>query len=89
MSFHGKMTPEHFEILRLASLAWLERHPLRHYVALGLSDERHRWDMFWHACEHSKKLHGCFCADLYEYLNDSHIDTALRYIVRTHSSCES
>ena len=86
MSFHGKMTPEHFEILRLASLAWLERHPLRHYVALGLSDERHRWDMFHHAMSVADSIKLNY-RELYRYLNDSHIDTALRYIVRTHSTC--
>ena len=86
MSFHGKMRPDDFEALRLACLDWLQRYPPSYYARRGLSDERHRWDMLWHACEHSKKPHGCFCADLYKYLNDSHIDTALRYIVRTHSA---
>ena len=89
MSFHGKMSPEHFEILRRASLGWLERHPLRHYVALGLSDERHRWDMFHHANACILPPNPCLVTALYAYLNDSHIDTALRYIVRTHSSCGS
>lgn len=43
------------------------------YEARGLTAERHRWDMLW-GTDYS-------IIPLYEYLNDDHIDTALRHIV--------
>ena len=38
--------------------------------------KRFRFDMFYHAVVGFK-----FCSDLYDYLNDNHIDTALKKIV--------
>jgi hypothetical protein len=86
MSFHGKMRPEHFDALRAASLGWLSRYPPRYYSARGLGAERHRWDMFHHANACILPPEQCLVTALYKYLDDSHIDTALRYIVRTESS---
>ena len=43
------------------------------YKNEGLSDERFRWDMLWESCFDTNLL--------YSYLNDSHIDTALRHIL--------
>lgn len=42
-------------------------------------DKRFRWDLFWEikAAERSKLVD-----DLYEYMNDDHIDTALKNIVK-------
>ena len=40
----------------------------------GRSDERIRWDCLWNS--------GFDITPLYSYLNDSHIDTALRAIMR-------
>ena len=46
-----------------------------HYDELGKSMERMRWDIFrWVYRENNK---------LYNYLNDNHIDTALRRITNT------
>ena len=85
MSFHGKMRPEHFDALRAASLDWLSRYPPRYYYVRGLGAERHRWDMFNHAMSKAPSALLNY-RELYAYLDDSHIDTALRYIVRTESS---
>lgn len=38
---------------------------------------RYRWDLFWAVRQESKIIH-----ELYQYLNDTHIDTALKSIVR-------
>jgi hypothetical protein len=43
------------------------------YHAAGLTDERFRWDCLWSS--------GFDTRSLSSYLNDSHIDTALRRIV--------
>jgi hypothetical protein len=43
------------------------------YKKNGLTHERYRWDVFY-VSKIDKKL-------FYEYLNDSHIDTALRKIL--------
>jgi hypothetical protein len=50
-------------------VAWRDR-----YKADGLSDMRFRWD-----CLHISRFDVC---SLYAYLNDSHIDTALKRIVK-------
>lgn len=47
------------------------------YKAKGLSERRFRWDVF-HACV-SRGLVSSH--SLYSYLNDSHIDTALKSVV--------
>jgi hypothetical protein len=47
------------------------------YRAQNLTDKRYRWDLAYMA--------GCtrfICDALYPYLDDSHIDTALRSIVK-------
>lgn len=74
-----KMKPTDFDALRDAIknafprdgrdfAAWKEK-----YNAAGYSDESFRWD-----CLH---LSGFDTRPLYNYLHDSHIDTALRKIV--------
>ena len=51
----------------------------RKYKELGLSDERFRWDILNHA-----GLTKWVCDNLYPYLNDSHIDTALKRITENY-----
>ena len=46
------------------------------YVAAGLSDKRYHWDLTYAA-----GLTPWICSTLYPYLNDDHIDTALRRII--------
>jgi len=43
-----------------------------------LSPMRYRWDLLYAA-----KLSTWICNNLYSYLNDDHIDTALRKITKT------
>lgn len=74
-----KIKPEHFEECR----KMLEHNGLdttenrARYKAAGLSDMRYRWDIF--------RLSGgieFLCKELYKYMNDEHMDTALRKLVR-------
>jgi hypothetical protein len=48
------------------------------------SDMRYRWDLFWHAMDTAQRenveVYKRMC-ELYAYLEDDHIDTALRRIV--------
>jgi hypothetical protein len=72
-----KITAEHFATLaaKVAPFDTPERR--EQYKAQGLTDKRYRWDLAYMA--------GCtrfICDALYSYLDDTHIDTALRTIVK-------
>lgn len=71
-----KIDPEDFETLKENVTEWAERFPYERYNGL-VTAERWRWDMFYHATPEN------FRARLYDYLDDSHIDTALRQITGT------
>lgn len=71
-----KMKPEHFEHLRQQVGATLEQYKDQAYKYKG-RDKRWRWDLLYA----TKGLNAWICAELYSYLNDDHIDTALRQIV--------
>lgn len=70
-----KIKTEHYSALKNACFAVLQRKPEAQaaYKVSGLSDTRFRWDVL-HASQFSTAL-------LYGYLNDAHIDTALRSII--------
>ena len=71
-----KIKPEHYEHMR-AAIAPSDTARLRdEYRALALSSKRYRWDLTYAA-----KLSPWICDNLYAYLDDTHIDTALRRIV--------
>lgn len=74
-----KMLPEHVQVLR-AAIQPLDTEVRRElYRAHPLSDMRYRWDLFWVA---SRNFPERFVNEtLYAYLDDTHIDTALRTIV--------
>lgn len=85
-----KMTPEHYAILRDAIAPVIAKYPdaASKYKADGLSPMRYRWDLL-----HSSGVHVCHqhnvwanegktCIPACDYLNDDHIDTALRAVVR-------
>jgi hypothetical protein len=79
-----KMKPEHYQSLKHAIDAFLEAYPeipdrYRNgdYPNADRTKElnrRFRWDLFW-AVRHE------FDVELWDYLLDEHIDTALRRIV--------
>ena len=77
-----KMTAEHFDIIAKRIKETFPAPALASiyvdYKKQGLSDMRFRWDLL-HAAVSSSFI----CSDLYSYLNDGHIDTALRKITNT------
>jgi hypothetical protein len=75
------MRPEHFRALRAAIVDAVgdRLESVRaQYQARGLSDQRFRWDALWAV---PAKVRDPLMKELYTYLNDSHIDTALKTIV--------
>lgn len=74
-----KISTEHFRQLKLMCEAVMQDHPdgWLKYEAAGLSHERFRWDVL----RATGKMNWV-CDVLYSYLDDSHIDTALRSIVK-------
>ena len=78
-----KMKPEHFAHMK-AEITKLDRSRITdHKAALAYDprvkdlDKRFRWDL-----SHAARLTPWICDNLYSYLDDSHVDTALRSIVR-------
>ena len=75
-----KMTKEHFEHVKESMEAVMIAYPKAYdqYKMAGLSNMRYRWDVF-----RAADLLPFTCSHLYKYLNDNHIDTALRKITKT------
>lgn len=80
-----KIQSEHFVTLASACNITLANHPeaREQYRAAGLSDTRFAWDVL-----RASRINGVdgirwICDTLYEYLDDTHITTALLKIVRT------
>jgi len=71
-----KMTTEHYEYLKLRILK-AETQVIFQNNCL-LSPMRYRWDLLRIAVPVR-----WVCDELYPYLNDDHIDTALRHITKT------
>jgi hypothetical protein len=69
-----KMKDNDYRQLEAAINKVIESHPgvRENYVSQGLSDMRYRWDLLWASKFNARKF--------YDYLNDDHIDTALRKI---------
>lgn len=72
-----KITEQHLEILRNAIEPIDTEDRRTAYRHAGLSFTLYAWDTL-----QSAGLRPFVCSDLYEYLNDSHIDTALRAIIK-------
>ena len=77
-----KMKTSHFNRLQGAILSMLDNYPKAHetYQRQGLSDMRYRWDLLWASGVMNDRE---FNKSLAVYLNDNHIDTALKAITRT------
>ena len=81
-----KMTKAHFDTLQVLIAGLLEQHPDTpiHYSNGNFPradktkdlNKRYRWDLFYHATRFERGYR-----DELTYLQDSHIDTALRNIV--------
>lgn len=73
-----KMIDDHFKTLADAITPLIDKYPCAKHTAAGMSEKRWRWDLLYVA-----KLTPFVCNELYPYLNDTHIDTALRKITGT------
>ena len=51
------------------------------YCDGGLSDKRHRWDCLWSVAKEKRTE---WFDRVYQYADDTHIDTALRHAVAYH-----
>ena len=71
-----KMKVEHYDYLKRQMLDYAWAPFLQDYIKLGLSEKRWRWD--W--CYSTPGLSKWICDNLYNYLDDTHIDTALKKI---------
>jgi hypothetical protein len=79
-----KVTDEHRAHMRDAIRTYVEaqkgtRNPTREaeWLAVGMTARRYRWDI-----ARAANLIPFMCNTLYRYANDTHIDTALRTVVR-------
>ena len=72
-----KMLPEHRAVIKAGVQKYNTDFHRSRYAAAGLSDKQFRWD-----CAHAAGLTKFFCDELYKYLNDEHIDSALRSIIK-------
>ena len=77
-----KIKPEDFAVLQAAvkPLHTPERWAL--YQAQGLSAMRYRWDLLYASKLKIGDGKGCSGLPLYAYMDDTHIDTALRTVLR-------
>lgn len=73
-----KIKPEHLDHMRQALAKWDTPFYRERYKAAGLSDMRFRGDAL-----RAAGLMPWVCSDLYAYLNDEHIDSALRHLVKS------
>ena len=79
-----KITTEHYDTLSSAIMqAQQGYHTLGEYQAQNLTPMRWRWDLLWRAQRRALIPDGFLMNTLYKYLNDNHIDTALRRITAT------
>ncbi len=78
-----KITKDHYLKLASGCADVLAKHPdmLERYQAAGLSDMRFNWDVLQLCQMDGKKGMEWLCVELYPYLNDSHINTALARIL--------
>lgn len=77
-----KITPKHYEHMKAAMSARADLIPaMREQLAtdprVKNAEMRLRWDLF-----HDAGLTRWVCDNVYSYANDTHIDTALRSIMR-------
>ncbi len=79
-----KIKPEHFAILEEACNKVIEDNPTiteETYTTQGLTNKRFRWDVLYAAKINNESSSRWICDNLYSYMDDTHIDTALRKIL--------
>lgn len=79
-----KMRPEHFALLKSECEAVLRARPTMRssYKDKGRSITRLRWDVVGAIRVDGKTGIQWVCDELYHYLNDDHINTALKAIIK-------
>ena len=75
-----KIKPQDLEVLRRAIAQRDTEEKRKYYKSAGLSHKRYRWDL-----ARDSGLLRFICDTLYTYLNDDHIDTALRSVVKPYA----
>lgn len=80
-----KIKPEHYDTLERAIRACMDARGGQdkldeQYARLGLSKQRLRWDTLRVTLIEDTRGIAWICDTLYPYLNDDHIDSALRKI---------
>ena len=78
-----KITKDHYLKLSSGCADVLAKYPnmRERYQAAGLSDMRFNWDVLRLSQIEGKQGMAWVCAELYPYLNDSNINTALARIL--------
>ena len=78
-----KITTQHYDTLSSAIMqAQQGYHTLGEYQAQNLTAGRWRWDLLWRA-KRLGFMPDRFLDTLYYYLNDTHVETALKRITAT------
>ena len=82
-----KLKPDDYAAIRAAVLDYVGRYPdaMGLYKHGGLSPMRFRWDLLRAAGVHLGSRTACSTpgtVKVYDYANDTHVDTALRRILR-------
>lgn len=72
-----KIKPDHLEYMRSEMMKVSTIAPLQTYLNAGLTEKRWRWDWCYKA-----NLSKWICDNLYSYMDDTHIDTALKQITK-------
>jgi hypothetical protein len=75
-----KITSEHLERLKSLLEPVIAKYPISEYRRTNpeFSDTRVRWDYFWASDFPTKNA---LMNEIYEYANDTHLNTALKAIV--------
>ena len=78
-----KISKDHYSILEKAIKIVESKfpHARKQLKKKGKSDKEYRWMLLWISADNEYLPHN-FMSSLYEYLNDTHIDTALRKITK-------
>jgi len=83
-----KVKPEHIEALRTALRPFLNKDTARVYADAGLSPTRYRWDALWSARKLRGEDVGDLITEIYQYANDTHIDTVLKMLAEERKDVE-